>query len=91
MIKGFYAAASAMVVNANRQNTLSHNIANLETPGFKQILNSCHRFQDTAVCILPATCWANSTLITSAIIALGPRWRFHHEFLAGGLKPPATL
>ncbi len=38
MIKGFYAAASAMVAGMKRQNALSHNIANLETPGFRQIL-----------------------------------------------------
>ncbi len=38
MIKGFYAAASAMVANMNRQTALAHNIANLDTPGFRQIL-----------------------------------------------------
>lgn len=38
MIKGFYAAASAMVANMNRQTALAHNIANIDTPGFRQIL-----------------------------------------------------
>jgi flagellar basal body rod protein FlgG len=38
MIKGFYAAASAMVANLARQNMLTHNLANVDTPGFKQIL-----------------------------------------------------
>jgi len=38
MIKGLYAAASAMVAGMKRQNALAHNIANLETPGFRQIL-----------------------------------------------------
>ena len=40
MIKGFYAATSAMVANMNRQSALAHNIANLDTPGFRQILYS---------------------------------------------------
>jgi len=44
MIKGLYSAVSAMVMNAARQQTLSHNIANLETPGFKQILNTVGDF-----------------------------------------------
>ncbi len=44
MIKGLYSAASAMVMNAARQQVLSHNIANLETPGFKQILTSVEDF-----------------------------------------------
>jgi flagellar basal-body rod protein FlgF len=38
MIKGFYAAAAALVANLTRQNMLSHNLANVDTPGFKQIL-----------------------------------------------------
>jgi len=38
MIKGLYAAASAMVAGMKRQNAIAHNIVNLETPGFRQIL-----------------------------------------------------
>ena len=38
MIKGIYAAASAMLVNMNRQGTIAHNVANLDTPGFKDIM-----------------------------------------------------
>lgn len=44
MIKGLYAAASAMVANMKRQNTLSHNASNLETVGFKQILTSANDY-----------------------------------------------
>ena len=44
MIKGLYSAVTAMVMNAARQQTLSHNIANLQTPGFKQILNTVGDF-----------------------------------------------
>jgi flagellar basal-body rod protein FlgF len=50
MIKGLYSAVSAMVMNAARQQILSHNIANLETPGFKQILTTAEDFmQNQAV------------------------------------------
>ncbi len=38
MIKGFYSAASAMVAGMKRQSVLSHNISNLDTPGFRQIM-----------------------------------------------------
>ena len=38
MIKGLYSAASAMIANMVRQNTLAHNAANVDTPGFKQIM-----------------------------------------------------
>ncbi|MCX6064880.1 MAG: flagellar hook-basal body protein [Chloroflexi bacterium] len=44
MIKGLYSAVSAMVMNAARQQVLSHNIANMETPGFKQILTTAEDF-----------------------------------------------
>jgi flagellar basal-body rod protein FlgF len=50
MIKGLYSAVTAMVMNASRQQVLSHNIANLETPGFKQILTTAEDFmQNQAV------------------------------------------
>jgi flagellar basal body rod protein FlgG len=49
MIKGFYAAASAMVVGMQRQMALTHNIDNLDTPGFKQILVSMDDFMETPI------------------------------------------
>lgn len=49
MIKGFYSAASAMVTNMRRQMILTHNIDNLDTPGFKQILTSMDEFETTSV------------------------------------------
>jgi flagellar basal-body rod protein FlgF len=49
MIKGFYAAASAMVTGMQRQMVLTHNIDNMETPGFKQILTSMDEFITTPV------------------------------------------
>ena len=44
MIKGLYSAVSAMVMNATRQQVISHNIANVQTPGFKQILSTAQEF-----------------------------------------------
>jgi flagellar basal-body rod protein FlgF len=49
MIKGFYAAASAMVTGMQRQMALTHNIDNLDTPGFKQILVTMDDFMETPV------------------------------------------
>lgn len=49
MIKGLYSAVSAMLVNANRQQILSHNISNLDTPGFKQVLSDVEDFMSTQV------------------------------------------
>ena len=53
MIKGFYAAVSGMILNANRQNILAHNIANLNTPGFKQVLTNAEKFLQTEVIYSP--------------------------------------
>ena len=44
MIKGLYSAVTAMVMNAARQQVLSHNISNMQTPGFKQILTTAQDF-----------------------------------------------
>lgn len=49
MIKGLYAAASAMVAEVNEQQALAHNVANLQTPGFKQIMTSLNDFMNTDV------------------------------------------
>ncbi|MHC1782804.1 MAG: flagellar hook-basal body protein [Anaerolineaceae bacterium] len=49
MLKGIYSAASAMIVGLNRQTVISHNIDNLETPGFKEIMVSMDDFVDTVV------------------------------------------
>jgi flagellar basal body rod protein FlgG len=47
MIKGLYSAVSAMIMNSNRQQTLSHNVANIDTPGFKQILATVQGYKST--------------------------------------------
>jgi flagellar basal body rod protein FlgG len=49
MIKGLYSAASAMLAGVHRHKILSHNAANVETPGFKQVLTSLTDFMETSV------------------------------------------
>jgi flagellar basal-body rod protein FlgF len=49
MIKGLYTAASAMIAGVQQQQSLAHNIANLTTPGFKQVMNSLDDFMITQV------------------------------------------
>ncbi len=49
MIKGLYAAASAMLAGVNRQQAIAHDVANIETPGFKQVLTSLKDFMNTNV------------------------------------------
>ena len=49
MIKGIYAAASAMIANMDRQTILSHNISNVDTPGFKTIMVSLDDWINTSV------------------------------------------
>jgi flagellar basal body rod protein FlgG len=62
MIKGLYSAASAMLANLSRHGTLSHNVSNLDTPGFKQVLVSLDDFIETAVVDPPGpTAGASST------------------------------
>jgi flagellar basal-body rod protein FlgF len=49
MIKGLYAAASAMIAGMERQTVISQNIANADTPGFKTILLGLNDWIDTPV------------------------------------------
>jgi flagellar basal-body rod protein FlgF len=49
MIKGFYSAVTGMLVNANRQQVIAHNIANMQTPGFKEVLNTVEDWAETSV------------------------------------------
>ena len=53
MIKGLYSAASAMIANLARQSTLSHNISNMDTPGFKEILVSLEDWEKVPVIYPP--------------------------------------
>lgn len=49
MLKGLYAAASAMLANLNRQSVLTHNLVNQNTPGFRQLLSTLEPFESTEV------------------------------------------
>ena len=49
MLKGIYAAVSAMVAGTNKQAINAHNTANLNTPGFKQVFTTMQEFQKTDV------------------------------------------
>ncbi len=49
LIKGLYAAASAMIAGIRKQNLKAHNIANLDTPGFKQVFTTIEEYQRTDV------------------------------------------
>jgi flagellar basal-body rod protein FlgF len=53
MIKGLYSAASAMIAQMTQQQVLAHNSANVDTPGFKQIMTSLDEFMQTAVSTTP--------------------------------------
>lgn len=49
MIKGLYAAASSMLANLYRQQSLAHNAANLDTPGFKRVFTPLDDFIEHTV------------------------------------------
>lgn len=49
MIKGLYAAVTAMLAGVTKQELKAHDIANLNTPGFKQILTTLQEFRRTYV------------------------------------------
>lgn len=49
MIKGLYTAASAMIAAMNEQTVLTHNITNLDTAGFKQVMLSKEDWKKTSV------------------------------------------
>jgi flagellar basal body rod protein FlgG len=55
MIKGLYSAASAMIANLTRQGILAHNVANLDTPGFKEILVSMDDWAQVPVIYPPGS------------------------------------
>ncbi len=71
MIKGFYAAVSAMVANANRQQILAHNAANLDTPGFKQVMSTFDDFLETPVVFPPGNLQNLSAMTYAGMLGLG--------------------
>jgi flagellar basal-body rod protein FlgF len=49
MIKGYYSAVTGMLVNANREQVIAQNIANMQTPGFKQVLSRVEDWVNTGI------------------------------------------
>jgi flagellar basal body rod protein FlgG len=71
MIKGLYAAVSSMLVNSTRQQTLAHNIANMQTPGFKEVLSTVRDFIKTPVQYSPGNLLQDSSLTFIGNLGLG--------------------
>ena len=87
MIKGLYAAASAMVMNTDRQQTLAHNVANLDTPGFKQVLSSVEDFTKTPLVYSPGNLLADNQLTYVGDLGLGTMsGQEMTDFSQGGLE-----
>jgi len=87
MIKGFYASVSAMVADMDRQRTLAHNIANIETAGFKQILTSLTDFEETRVTFSPGNITHTTWLHRIGEIGLGTKKAEEFtDYSEGGMK-----
>jgi len=71
MIKGLYSAVSGMIMNAARQQVLSHNIANMQTPGFKQILSTVEDFMPNHAVYSPQNTPKSSPLEYLGTLGLG--------------------
>jgi flagellar basal-body rod protein FlgG len=52
MIRGLYTAASGMIAEQRRHDTITQNIANINTPGYKQVSSVAHSFPDTLISII---------------------------------------
>lgn len=87
MIKGLYAAASAMLAGLVRQHTLTHNVSNMDTPGFKEILVSMDDFVDSAVVHPPGEAQVGASLRYLGELGLGVETAPQKvNFASGGLK-----
>ncbi len=87
MIKGLYAAASAMLANLYRQGLLAHNIANVDTPGFKQVLTSLDDFRETAMIYPPGPTAGLANLRWIGNFGLGVQNSSEiTDFIQGGLR-----
>ena len=49
MLRGLYTAASGMMAQQRRHDTVTNNIANLNTPGFKAMNQATRAFPDMLV------------------------------------------
>jgi flagellar basal body rod protein FlgG len=71
MIKGFYSAVTSMVTNSNLQELLAHNAANIDTPGFKQVLGTVEQFWQTPVVFPPGNLQNLSQMTYTGLLGLG--------------------
>jgi flagellar basal-body rod protein FlgF len=71
MIKGLYSAASAMLANLYRQGLLAHNVSNVDTPGFKQVLTALDDFKQSEVIFPTDTNLSDSPLQWIGNLGLG--------------------
>ncbi|MFZ5808661.1 MAG: flagellar hook-basal body protein [Chloroflexota bacterium] len=71
MIKGLYSAASAMLANLFRQGLLAHNVSNVDTPGFKQVMTTLEEFKQSAVIYPPGPTAGNPALSYIGNLGLG--------------------
>lgn len=87
MIKGLYSAVSAMITNSVKQQTLAHNIANVQTPGFKQVLSTMEDFKSTNV-VQASQGYMGSTQLTGiGSLGLGvENGKEYVDFTQGGLE-----
>lgn len=87
MDKGLYAAASAMIVNTDRQQILAHNVANLDTPGFKQMLSTVEDFMQTPLVYSPGNILKENQLTYVGNLGLGAMsGPTSIDFTQGGLQ-----
>lgn len=87
MIKGLYSAVSGMIVNAARQQVLAHNISNLQTPGFKQVLTTVEDFWKAGVNYSPANLLKENQLPYIGALGLGAESGPDFiDFTQGGLQ-----
>ncbi|MEW6649222.1 MAG: flagellar hook-basal body protein [Chloroflexota bacterium] len=87
MIKGMYSAVSAMIMNAARQQVLAHNVANIETPGFKQVLTLAEDWLQTPVLYSPGNLLQNRHVQNIGLLGLGTELGAQTtDFTQGGLQ-----
>jgi flagellar basal-body rod protein FlgF len=87
MIKGLYAAASGMLANMNLQALLAHNAANVNTPGFKETLDSLQTFGASPVLYPSSNAGSGASLTNIGSVGLGVDTTEEiTDFASGGLE-----
>ncbi len=71
MIRGIYSAASALIAGLFRQELISHNLANLQTAGFKELTTGLDEFGRLPLARLPEGAIAGEPGTTVGAVSLG--------------------